>query len=219
LSGRTVREAGPPAANRHGAPNPFVRQYFRFDAHRQARKRRSIQGCGPPGFAPASGLSLRRPGSGLGASAVQDVADRVLPALEAAEQAWLEPEPAFQAEQSHRKQPQTVRRRYVKDGSGATGQDRGRVDRVRFAAGPPPPATYTQPADLTVVIRAPAAFSGTAVGPAPFSDAWLRVGAFIAGLADTTRRAGTNAPGSAPPFRRLPVEPGPARACLAIPFS
>jgi subtilisin family serine protease len=77
--------------------------------------------------------------------------------------------------------PQTVRLRYMKDGSVNTGQDRAWVDQVSFVQDGPEPVIVSQPQSITVITGEPAAFTVGASGALPLHYQWWRDGAEISG--------------------------------------
>ena len=68
---------------------------------------------------------------------------------------------------------QTLRWRYMKDGSANSGQDKGWVDEVVFVpAGPTPPFIVTHPQNTIVAVGSDAGFSVTAAGSTPLRYQW-----------------------------------------------
>ena len=105
---------------------------------------------------------------------------------------------------------QTLRWRYMKDGSGTSGQDRGWVDQVTFTPPSDPPLIVGQPTNQTVEVGGTGTFLVSVSGGLPLSYQWRFYGTNLPGQTDailalpsvTTNQAGpyvvvvTNASGS-----------------------
>ncbi len=76
--------------------------------------------------------------------------------------------------------------RYVKDGSGSSGQDAGWLDQVTFTPGGTAPILVTAPASQSVLAGTNVTFSGAAVGTPPLSYQWRKDGTNLAGATNAT---------------------------------